>query len=100
MSRCEKLLWISAAASCAGVAAAAVTRATAREWVVAVIAAAVTTQGAIYASCVARRIDRMYTAALADAMKTGATTLPTRGAPPGERRLRLAPTGTGPHRML
>lgn len=93
------MLWFSALATWGGVTAAAAGRATVREWVISVLAALATTQGAIYATCVARRLDRMYSAVLADAMRIQAMTQQTQDGH-GHPRLRLAATGTGPHRML
>jgi hypothetical protein len=92
MSRCEKLLWVSAALSWGGVAAATAVHAGERDWFITLIAATVITQGAIYATFVARRLDVMYKAMLIAATK--------QAGPGGHPRLSLVQTGTGPHRTL
>lgn len=87
----EKALWLSAFVSWAGVAVAAADAATVREFVVAALTSLGVTQGAIYATCVTRRLDRQY-----KAMLVAATTRQRPEVPAGRRdRLRLL-AQTGP----
>lgn len=65
----EKALWLSVVLTWASVAVATADSATSREWVLAVLAALVTTQSALFFRTVQRRVDRMYGALLQAAMK-------------------------------